>query len=74
MFLEPFPLLKDGEYNLNVLKDISVTSEFLGMNQDDKACQNQEPQLNCTTRFYKDSLLEKCKCLPFNIRLSDEVR
>ena len=37
-------------------------------------CQNHEPLTNCTTRYYKETMLRKCKCLPFNIRLSDKVR
>ena len=63
----------EGEYNLNALKEIEVTDSFLGLDQDVRECQNEEPFYNCTTRHYIDSLLRDCGCLPFNLRLSEKV-
>ena len=62
-----------GEYNLNNIKEIEVTSSYLGLDQDVRSCQNEEPFYNCTTRHYLDELLNKCGCLPFNIRLMEKV-
>ena len=61
----------EGEYNLNVLKEIYVTDSYLGLDENVRGCQNVEPLHNCTTRLYLDTLLKDCGCLPFNIRLSD---
>ena len=66
-------LLGEGEYNLDEAGVIAVTDSFLGLSQDVTECQNDEPLYNCTTRFYRNSLLMQCGCLPFNIRLSDKV-
>ena len=65
----------EGEYNLNVLKDIKVTESFLGLDKDVRGCQNDEPYDNCTTRHYLDTILNNCGCLPFMLRPSesDEV-
>ena len=67
-------LLGEGEYNLDEAGIINVTDSFLGLSQDVTECQNFEPLYNCTTRFYRNSLLMQCGCLPFNIRLFDKVR
>ena len=63
----------EGQYNLNVLKEITVTNDFLGLDQDDRKCQNEEPLTNCTTRQYLDTLLGECGCFPVNIGLSQKV-
>ena len=34
-------LIGEGEYNLNALKQIKVTDDFLGMDQDVRQCQNE---------------------------------
>ena len=60
-------------YNLNVIKEIKVTESFLTLNPDVRKCDNKEIFDDCKTRHYLDSLLTNCKCLPFNIRLSDQV-
>ena len=65
---EAVELIGEGEYNLNSLKEITVTESYLGLDQDVRKCQNDEPLNNCTTRQYLDTFLGKCGCLPFNIR------
>ena len=66
-------LIGEGEYNLNVLKEIEVTDSYLGLDQDVKECQNEEPFQNCTTRHYIDTIFGNCGCLPVNI-MSGKVR
>ena len=44
---------------------ISVTDSFLGLDDEDKGCQNEEPYTNCTTRAYLRRVTQKCGCLPF---------
>ena len=43
-------LFGEGEYNLNELKEIEVTKDFLELEQNVRACQYNEPIQNCTTR------------------------
>ena len=66
-------LIGEGEYNLNALKEIRVTESYLGLDQDVRGCQNEEPLKNCTTRQYLKTMLGECGCLPFNFRLFHKV-
>ena len=70
---ETVKLIGQGEYNLNALKEISVTDDFLGLDQDVRQCQHEEPLNNCTTRQYLDTMLGECGCLPFNIGFLQKV-
>ena len=66
--------LKIGnEYNLNNVKEISVTEEFLTLDKTIINCQNEETLDDCKTRKYVNTLIEQCKCLPFTIRNYNEV-
>ena len=66
-------LIGEGEYNLNVLKEINVTDSYLGLGQDVKECQNDEPYYNCTTRFHMNTFHDKCGCLPPTMSIFKEV-
>ena len=71
---ENLELSGEGEYNLKDLKTVEVTESYMGMPEDIRKCQNKEPYENCTTRLFITTLMETCGCLPFNIRLSDQVK
>ena len=70
---DPLTLTLGKEYNLNTVKEFKVTDEFLSLDFQKRDCQNQESKSDCSTRLYREALLTHCKCLPFNIRVSDEV-
>ena len=61
------------EYNLNALTEIQVTDSYLGLDQDLRKCQNEEPFYNCTTRTYIDTIFEECGCFPFHMKVSKKV-
>ena len=63
----------EGEYNLNVMKEVKVTDSFLGLDQVVRGCQNQESLHDCSTRNHIDTYLDKCGCLPFNMKFSHKV-
>ena len=72
--LDPLRLTLGKEYNLNTVKEIKVTDEFLSLDKDHRGgCQNDEIKSDCKTKSYRDALLKQCGCLPFNIRVSDLV-
>ena len=73
MFLEPLKLKIGIEYNLNNVKEIDVSDEFLTLDKAIINCQNDESLQDCKTRKYIDALIEQCKCLPFTIRDFDQV-
>ena len=55
------------------MKDVAVSESYLNLDKLVKGCQNEEPLHNCTTRKYKDAFLKNCGCVPFNIRLTEQV-
>ena len=71
--MEPLMLIGEGEYNLNALKEIKVTDSYLELDQGTRECQMEEPFYNCTTRKRIDTVLEQCRCLPFQMRRSLKV-
>ena len=71
---EPLKLSGEGEYNLNVLTEIEVTESYLGMNEEDRNCQDVEPFYNCTSRQYRDTILAQCGCLPLSMNLSNDIK
>ena len=73
IFLEPLILKVGNEYNLNNVKEISVTDDFLTLDQSIIKCQNEESLQDCKTRKYVDTKFEQCKCLPFAIRNDDKA-
>ena len=74
LFVEPLKLYGEGDYNLNVVKEVKVTESFLGLDADVKGCNMEETFENCTTKIYIETVKQKCGCLPFNIYLSDKVQ
>ena len=73
LFKASLSLFGEGQYNLNSLKEISVTDSFLGLGKDTKNCQSVETYDDCKTRLYINNIKEKCGCLPLSIGLSDRV-
>ena len=71
---EPVILLGEGQYNLDVLTEVKATDSYLGLGQDVRECQNEEPYYNCTTRQYIDTFLAQCGCLPLSIKFAIKVK
>ena len=63
----------EGEYKLDVMKQIEVTESYLGLDQHVIGCQNDEPFENCTTRHYMDHLMAECGCIPPNLSVFKKV-
>ena len=74
LFTEPLKLYGEGEYNLNVVKEVKVTESFLGLDSHVKGCNMEETYENCTTKIYIDTVYQTCGCLPFSIHISDKVK
>ena len=55
------------EYNLNNLKEVKVTDEFLTLDRATIGCQNTKSIQDCKTKEYIDSLINQCECLPYPI-------
>ena len=72
-FLEPLQMKIGKEYNLNNLKEIQVTKDFLSLDKHVIGCQNEVYIDDCKTKEYIDALMTHCNCLPFTIRDSDMV-
>ena len=72
--LEPLKLYGEGDYNLNVVKEVKVTESFLGLDSGVMGCNMEKTYENCTTTTYIESVIQQCGCLPFSIYLSDKVK
>ena len=60
----------EGEYNLNILKEIAVTNSFLELGSDEKKCQSYESKGsydNCTTKYFSEQMKKDCGCLPYDM-------
>ena len=50
------------------VKEVKVTSEYLGLIEDARKCQNVERFEECTTREYFKAVKEECKCVPYGLK------
>ena len=60
----------EGEYNLNILKEIKVTDPFYELDNEVRKCQSyrgEDTYDNCTTRYFLEQMRLKCGCLPDSI-------
>ena len=73
MITEPLKLSVDKQYNLNNIKEISVTKDFLTLNDDVTNCQNIESLQECQTKQNIDAHYGQCGCLPFSMGIVDRV-
>ena len=64
--LEPIRLVGDADYNLNILKEVSTTEEFLALSMEKRGCQELLDFQSCLTDSFVNSLKKNCNCLPFN--------
>ena len=64
-------LSPEWEYNLNVIKHITGTDDFLNLDDSAKGCQ-MEPYDSCTTRSYVERVIGKCGCLPLSMRYDEK--
>ena len=65
---------EEGQYNLNNLKEISVTESFMGLDIKTRNCQSIDKYNECKTMLHLDNLRDECGCLPLSLRLSEEVK
>ena len=42
-----------------------MTKEYLGLDERIRKCQIEESFENCATRQYIDTIMRKCKCVPY---------
>ena len=59
---------------MNIIKEITATESFKNMDQNVKKCQNVESFEECVTRKYIEVLVDKCNCLPIDLRLNEKVK
>ena len=72
-YSEMVELKGEGYYNLNVVKQVNVTKDFLTLDKKHKGCQHTQDYGDCISNEIRKNILQNCKCLPFNIRLDEKV-
>ena len=60
-------------YNLNNVKEVSVTSSFLTLPEYKRNCQERESMSSCITNKYREELMDKCECLPLKLGVTTKV-
>ena len=73
MITEPLKLSVDKQYNLNNIKEISVTKDFLTLGADVTNCQNIESLQECRRKLNIEAFMVECGCLPFSMGIVDRV-
>ena len=69
-FPDSLTLTPGWEYNLNSIKKIEVTDDFMNLADSTKKCRAESID-NCTTRTYVDRVIKECECLPLNMRTNE---
>ena len=60
----------EGEYNLNILKEIEVTDSFFELDNKVMKCQSYRDKGtydDCTTRYFMKEIRIICGCLPLHV-------
>ena len=70
---EPLKLYGEGQYNLNVVKEVTATESYMGLDLEIRGCQKDERYEDCTTAHFIESSLSQCQCLPLGIRAVHKV-
>ena len=63
-------LIGEGEYNLNILKEIEVTDSFYELDSQVRKCRSYKGNDTydiCTSRYFIEQMRLKCGCLPYAI-------
>ena len=71
--IEPLKLTLGKEFNLNNIKEIEVSEDFLSLDKSIIECQNMESAEDCKTRKYTNNLVKECNCFPFGMGHSKQV-
>ena len=62
-------------YKLSVLKENEVTDKFMALSDEKKGCSSEKFE-NCRTRKLVDNVIEKCGCIPLQMKIPkyDQVK
>ena len=70
---DPLKLPLESTYNLNSVKTVTVSEDFLTLDENIRQCQDMEQYDDCSTKHFVEQLLNACKCLPIEMGTSDKV-
>lgn len=65
--LDPVTLSGEGEFDLNIIREVEVTDSYMGLPLEDRDCQDEEDIVDCKTRHHQENVLDNCGCLPISI-------
>ena len=54
---------------MSAVKEIRVTEDYLGLEEETRKCQNQESFEDCTTREYLQTVEKHCHCVPYGLNM-----
>ena len=57
---------------MTVVKEVTITKDYLGLDKDFLECKNKETYEKCTTRLYIEAIKEQCNCVPYRLKFYSE--
>ena len=74
LILDPININLEHSYNLNAIKVVEVTDDFISLDENIIKCQNDETKDDCITRKYIEEIQRQCECLPLQLRQTNKVK
>ena len=74
--LDPVELIGEGNYEVEEVKEVAITDDFVTLDEDSRKCQIVSTFEDCVTQYFLKALIDNCHCLPYNLQnytLSAEV-
>ena len=65
--IEPIKLLLEFDHNFTTIEELQAKDSFFTLGEEIRKCQ-EEPKNDCETRKYMDDLMNKCQCLPVQLK------
>ena len=61
-------LYGEGNYEIENVKEITITDDFASMNEQTRGCQTESNMEDCVTQKLITNMRNSCKCLPYNMQ------
>ena len=58
----------DGNFKLENVKQMTITKDFMALDEQSRKCQTKISFEDCVTQKYLESMKAICKCLPYNLQ------
>ena len=67
-FSAPVKRYGGGSFALKNLKEMTVTTSFLSLEEDVRKCEEGQTKAECYMEFFMKDIVRTCKCVPLNLK------